>query len=524
MATYKDANKEFKTKYAKEIAGISKANGVDLGVGQSMFEANLDNSGKGVEAYKGGGVATNWGEMVSDYKNLKTAASVDAGSKSKSKSSGGSINVGGTSQMKGSGQTSGSGGGSNIGDFYKQASEDFLDAQTANFDKQLSQQIASLEASYAEAISQGKISVRDAEAQFTAQKGEIEKQAYINNESMKVHAQQRGIQNSQQLIGLEQGANSRTTSAITGNISERDKRVNDIKDRITALTTQKDLAIGSAQADHGYNIASAQAQASQMYNQSMGGFMQEDYFTDKTQTNTERNMAIQQGYGKENMAIEQGYNKENMAIEQGYRKELSEFQNTLDISKMWVGHDINLKEFDAQLQNQFAIIDKNFGIDMKMESIRSSNAMKQISASASASAKAVTDEYQIAMDREARKLGLTGNYNEKTISDALKAEGKQDLIDEMNMKRDAGIKDAIAQAGVQREMEILQNPNRYINPKAPKDYTANQPLGGFDPVGNVLNLFTGYGKDTKTYKEQLAIKAEAEKKAKAIEKKYSMTK
>ena len=332
MATYKDANKEFKTKYAKEIAGISKANGVDLGVGQSMFEANLNNSGKGVEAYKGGGVATNWGEMVSDYKNLKTAASIDAGSKSKSKSSGGSINVGGTSQMEGSGQTSGSGGGSNIGDFYKQASEDFLDAQTANFDKQLSQQIASLEASYAEAISQGKISVRDAEAQFTAQKGEIEKQAYVNNESMKVHAQQRGIQNSQQLIGLEQGANSRTTSAITGNISERDKRVNDIKDRITALTTQKDLAIGSAQADHGYNIASAQAQASQMYNQSMGGFMQEDYFSDKTQANAERNMAIQQGYGKENMAIEQGYNKENMGIEQGYRKELSEFQNILDIS------------------------------------------------------------------------------------------------------------------------------------------------------------------------------------------------
>lgn len=71
MATYKELDKEFEKKYSKEIAGISKYNDVDLSVAKEMFKTNLDQE-RGI--YGGGGKAENWGEMLSDYKELKETA------------------------------------------------------------------------------------------------------------------------------------------------------------------------------------------------------------------------------------------------------------------------------------------------------------------------------------------------------------------------------------------------------------------------------------------------------------------
>lgn len=71
MATFKDKDKEFMTKYKKEIEGISKYNNVDLSVAKEMFKTNLDQE-RGI--YGGGGKAENWGEMLTDYKDLKEMA------------------------------------------------------------------------------------------------------------------------------------------------------------------------------------------------------------------------------------------------------------------------------------------------------------------------------------------------------------------------------------------------------------------------------------------------------------------
>lgn len=74
--TFKDTESSFYDKYAKQIAGISnteKINGqpVDLSVAKAMFTANLNNKNGD---YKGAGVAENWGEMLTDHKNLKDVA------------------------------------------------------------------------------------------------------------------------------------------------------------------------------------------------------------------------------------------------------------------------------------------------------------------------------------------------------------------------------------------------------------------------------------------------------------------
>ena len=65
--TYKELDKEFENKYKKEIEGISRYNNVDLGVAKEMFKTNLRYEDG---LYGGGGVAENWGEMLTDFKKL----------------------------------------------------------------------------------------------------------------------------------------------------------------------------------------------------------------------------------------------------------------------------------------------------------------------------------------------------------------------------------------------------------------------------------------------------------------------
>lgn len=93
MATANSIDKEFNKKYAKEIAGISAANdNVDLSTASAMFKANLNNKNGD---YKGGGVATNWGEMLSDYDSLKAKAteSVKKSTKKTTNARGEQVNI-----------------------------------------------------------------------------------------------------------------------------------------------------------------------------------------------------------------------------------------------------------------------------------------------------------------------------------------------------------------------------------------------------------------------------------------------
>lgn len=73
---YRKASNDFNSKYDAQIRGIAEANGVDLSVGREMFTSNLEGGLQGIQfdPYKGGGVATNWDEMVNDWSNLKNAA------------------------------------------------------------------------------------------------------------------------------------------------------------------------------------------------------------------------------------------------------------------------------------------------------------------------------------------------------------------------------------------------------------------------------------------------------------------
>lgn len=89
MSDFSISDKEFTTKYKKEIEGISKYNNVDLSVAKSMFQANLKNQNG---TYKGGGVAENWGEMTKDYNNLVEDAKESIKGKTTRNASGETVN------------------------------------------------------------------------------------------------------------------------------------------------------------------------------------------------------------------------------------------------------------------------------------------------------------------------------------------------------------------------------------------------------------------------------------------------
>ena len=516
---FENLNSEFNNKYNQQIQAIARYNGVDMSTATAMFTSNLDNNNGN---YKGGGVANNWDEMVSDYKNLKQSATKDTLSRdfydvNGNKMSGadllsrpesvygeGGTGVGGGVGQGGLGMAGGGvmqGGqpqydaqGNPILDFYKQASDDFLNSQLANLQAQVQQQLTELEQAYSTAISEGQISVRDAQRDFEAQKAEIENKAYQQAEATKGYGSQMGIANSQQMIGLQQNDNSRVNSLNNANASDRDNRVADIKDRINALTLNKNLATTNAQNQYQIGVQGATAQASQMYNQSAGGFMEKNYMADKQ-------------FGQELQLAELG---------QKYKLEGMSQQQVYDLDKM-DKQFTQQAERDAQLLiNEFKVMDYGEKIDLNKMMVSAGIQSRQASQASinranerSAELNSQKSAMEEAMDFEIEKLGITA-------SDISKAGGSKaraiDIKQGNNAKQlekeafDMKIYGSIQQGIVETKMNTYYGEGVVQKPadlKDKKDYTKGQPLGKWDPVGSALNTITGYNKKNTEYEKQM---------------------
>lgn len=391
--------------------------------------------------------------------------------------------------------------GADVQNFYKTSSQDYFDAQKANFEKQLATQIAELEKSYADAIASGQISIRDAEAQFEAQKKQIEADAYTQYEATKAYGSELGMTNSQQMLGFQQNDNARVNKMNNANATDRDRRINDIKDRLNAITLQKNLSIADAHNQFGYNIAGAQSQASQMYNQSMGGFTEGQYMSNLQQMQDLEKMYANYGYDVNKMGINHGYDLDKMNVGHQY-----------DLNKMGVGHQYDLDRMnkeqgfaidrmglqqkynlesmsqeqiyaldrmdkDAQLKAEQAI--QKMGIDMELmkygsqlniqEMITKSGLDKSLASHSSslrmqemtAALQAEVDEYYIARDRELKRLGITPDMvqnqyggNAELAIETVSGDKKMTAIkQELDMKIQYGLKETFQTAFASQEFE-----------------------------------------------------------------------
>lgn len=189
----------------------------------------------------------------------------------------------------------------------------YYDGQLAQLASNRDGQLKELHSVYADAVSEGRGSMRDADSAYEAQKSEIEQQAYLDAEQTALYGNEMGIQNSQQMVGLMAGDNARKNSLINQNMTERDKRVAEINDRLTAIKTKRDLDVANVNSQYDSGRLQAQSQAGQMYTNNMFGLMQDDYSANRNQQNALQQMDYQNKLAIEQMGKQQEFNLQTLA-------------------------------------------------------------------------------------------------------------------------------------------------------------------------------------------------------------------
>jgi hypothetical protein len=162
-------------------------------------------------------------------------------------------------------------------DYLKGSSDAYYKTQEASLGKNRDDTIAELIRAYQSAVTDGNTGMTDVNNQFSTEKKGIDAKAYEDSQLTNLVGFDRGIQNSQQLLGLQAGDASRTNTITNDLISQRDQRINTIKDRISSLGNQKNLDVANANADYGYNTSLARGEADKQYKDSMFQVKNADY-------------------------------------------------------------------------------------------------------------------------------------------------------------------------------------------------------------------------------------------------------
>lgn len=234
-----------------------------------------------------------------------------------------------------------------------------LQSAEANYAKIRDEQIAGIQAELDQAVADGKLSVQEAETQFENQKEAIYAQNYLDSEYSKAQAQQRGIQNSQQFMGMEQTRQANTTSLLNSNMTERDSKIFQINTRLSQLSGDALRNINLARTGYNYNVAGAEADINSQMFQNQFNMSAEEYnrlqnlqgqldMTGLQQKYTEQNLATQQQYTQQNMALEQQYALQQMSQQQKYTLEQMAKQYGYDINKMSIQQKYTLAQMAEQ--------------------------------------------------------------------------------------------------------------------------------------------------------------------------------
>jgi polyhydroxyalkanoate synthesis regulator phasin len=198
----------------------------------------------------------------------------------------------------GAGSAGGTGGGGSAGGGYSAAAqseaernamlksmEDFLrnssDAQykqqEAGFAKTRDEQVSGIQRAFDEAVKTGQLSIEEANLAFDGAVKQLDANLYRDSQLTNISSFDRGIQNSQQMIALQQGDVARKNTQQTEFSTERTRRVNALTDRIASITKQKDLDVNQARTDYNYNITGARASADQSLNEGLFQLKQSEY-------------------------------------------------------------------------------------------------------------------------------------------------------------------------------------------------------------------------------------------------------
>lgn len=376
-------------------------------------------------------------------------------------------------------------------------SDAYYQTQKGQLEANLAKQIADLEIAYNSAVEEGKLSVKEAERQFGANKADLKKQAYLQSEQTKAYGNDMGIQHSQQMVGLQQGDNQRMNSMNNQNMNERDNRVNTLKDRINAITKEKGIQTTLAKAQQASALTSAQGESMQMYNQGMNDLMQKELFTKMEQGHdfdlagyqnklTQDNMQLEDKFKKDNdttafnrqlelvdkaqtnelikMAINQGYTVDNMSQEQIYKLEFLGESNKLAVENMKLQHGFDLDMLEQQILGQLKTIDRQASHTASENALdRSFNANQNAlnrSASASENAKNIASQAKQIRDYVGEEQARYDLQLERDLKGITPGTKEYDVIVGRNkLESDAGIKKVVTEKlNEQSYNTIINNP------------------------------------------------------------------
>lgn len=193
----------------------------------------------------------------------------------------------------------------NIQNSLQGSADSYLASQKAGLEQILNNSITTLSKAYEDAIADGSISVRQAQTDFAERKKELEKQAYAQAEVTRLYGNQIGISNSQQMAGLMAGDNARANANVQTAMSDRDKRVADISDRMNVISKQRNLDISAAQKEYDLGLLKASGEANRMVSDGLLGIQVDSLNANRAQGFNEKNIATQYGYDLEKMDKQQ---------------------------------------------------------------------------------------------------------------------------------------------------------------------------------------------------------------------------
>lgn len=300
--------------------------------------------------------------------------------------------------------------------FLQNSAQAQISSQQAQLGQARDQQLMEIERALQKAISDGQLSIRQAEQQFAQAKQEIENQAYLDSERTNLTAHDRGIQNSAQMIGLMQGDQARQQGLMNQNMSQRDVTINEINHQLNQLNYDAGINRSMANNQYNYGLAGAMGEINaNMYNQ-LASMSFEDYQRLQSQgfdmnmlgmqhQNDLSKMAQAQQYTQQNMQTQQGFDLSRLSVQQRYTLEQMAKQQGFDLDKMSADQQYRLAQmaqsFDYDMRTQESTqgfqADQNAldrGIQVKLQEMRQSHDLNML-----------TKEQQADLDRYEVELG-----------------------------------------------------------------------------------------------------------------------
>ncbi len=386
-------------------------------------------------------------------------------------------------------------------EFLRTFTEGYVKTQDAQLSAHRDAELAAIAGRLEQAVAEGKISVRDAERQYEEGKKALEQEAYQDAERQQHRGHAMGLQNSQQMQGMMAGADARKNTMINENMTTRDRRINEITDRLNAIKAEKAIKADLAHANYRTGMIGAEGQAQQMYGEGMFGMMQDEH-------------SAQRGH---ELTLQQLDHTHGLNLERDVK------QSTLRLQELDHNHELTKERIDIEFDNMLKQMAEQFGYSKELENIRSSAQLAAIREQHSNALVLSDRQRQQRLDdmetaRKQELADLQARYTPGTIQyNAAKAatdEKFAELERQLALERDHSIEVAHSEAAIGIYQNVLSDfaskyPYGSDMPQGAKDYTDGTNPGTLGyTIGKGLNLLTNLpAREKEAMNEQAMVKA-----------------